>query len=48
MLGATNFLIVLGFIGGGTANLVNGIIACVISLIAAAAATYLIGVDEEA
>ena len=47
MLGATNFLIVLGFIGGGTANLVNGIIACVISLIAAAAATYLIGVDEK-
>ena len=45
-VGATNFLIVLGFAAGGTANLVNGTISCVISLVAAAVATYFIGFDK--
>lgn len=45
-IGATNFLVVLGFAAGGTANLVNGIISCVISLIVAAASTYLIGFNK--
>ena len=46
-VGATNFLIVLGFAAGGTANFVNGTISCVISLLAAAIATYFIGFDEK-
>ena len=45
-VGATNFLIVLGFAAGGTANLVNGTISCVISLVAAAVATYFLGFDK--
>ena len=46
-VGATNFLIVLGFAAGGTANFVNGTISCVISLLTAAIATYFIGFDEK-
>ncbi len=45
-VGATNFLIALGFAAGGSANFVNGTISCVISLLAAAAATYFIGFDK--
>lgn len=47
VMGATNFLSILGFVGGGTSNLVNGIIACSISLIAAAVAVYFIGLNEK-
>ena len=43
VVGATNVLSVLGFVGGGKANLVNGIIAMSISLVASAVATYIIG-----
>jgi PTS system beta-glucosides-specific IIC component len=46
-LGATNFLMVLSFAGADTANLVNGIIACVISLVGAAIATFLIGLGNK-
>jgi PTS system beta-glucosides-specific IIC component len=45
--GATNFLMVLGYVGGGTANLVNGIISCVIAMVGAAIATYLIGLEPK-
>jgi PTS system beta-glucosides-specific IIC component len=45
--GATNFLMVLGYVGGGTANLVNGVISCVIALVGAAIATYIIGLEPK-
>ena len=47
-LASTNVLMVLGYIGEGTGNLVNGIISCVIAMVGAAVATYLLGVDEQA
>lgn len=43
VMGAANFLSVLGYVAGGTSNMVNGIIACLISLFGAAIATYMIG-----
>ena len=45
-LGATNFLMILSFSGGSTTNFINGTIGCVISMLAAAAATYMIGFDK--
>ncbi len=45
-LGATNFLMILSFSGSSTANFINGTIGCIISLLAAAAATYMIGFDR--
>ncbi len=46
VMGATNFLGVLGFVSGGTANLVNGIIASLIALFSTAILTYMIGFDK--
>ena len=43
----TSFLSVIGFTGGTTANLVNGIIACVLSMVVATVATYFIGFSKE-
>ena len=37
---------ILSFSGGSTANFINGTIGCVISMLAAAAATYMIGFDK--
>ena len=45
-LGATNFLMVLSFSGGSTANFVNGMIGCLIAMAASAALTYLFGFDK--
>ncbi|MDR2538546.1 MAG: PTS transporter subunit EIIC [Bifidobacteriaceae bacterium] len=42
VFGATNFLSILGFVGGGSTNLINGIIASVIAFGSAAAATVII------
>lgn len=47
VMGATNFLALLGYVGGGTTNLVNGTIAALLSLSVAAAATYFIGFKKE-
>ena len=47
MAAISNFLSVLGFVGGTTSNMVNGIIGCVLALIAAAVATYFIGFSKE-
>lgn len=47
VMGATNFLSLLQYAGGGTANLVNGIIGVVISVIVAAALTYLFAFTKE-
>lgn len=38
-----NFLALLSYSGGTTANLVNGVIACVISLVVGTVATYFLG-----
>ncbi|MBQ9327126.1 MAG: PTS transporter subunit EIIC [Solobacterium sp.] len=46
-LGATNFLMVLSFAGGTAGNLINGCIGCLISLVVAAIATYVIGFEEK-
>ncbi|MBR4551704.1 MAG: PTS transporter subunit EIIC [Oscillospiraceae bacterium] len=45
--GASNFLVVLGYAPGGTANLINGIISVVLSLVVAAIATYLLGFKKD-
>lgn len=47
VMGSTNFLSLLSFTGGSTSNLVNGCIACILSLLAAAVATYFIGFTKE-
>lgn len=47
VMGSTNFLSVLGYTGGSTANLINGCIACVLSLVVAAVSTYLIGFTKQ-
>lgn len=43
VMGATNFLSILNFVAGGTSNIINGIISCMIAMIASAIAVYLIG-----
>lgn len=45
--GASNFLNLIGFTGGSTANLVNGVIGSVLSLVVGAVATYFIGFSKE-
>lgn len=47
VVGGTNFLCALGYVGGGTANTINGIISLVISVIVAAVATYMIGLESK-
>ena len=47
MMPASNFLNLVGFAGGTTANVVNGVIGCILSLVAAAVATYFIGFSKE-
>ncbi len=46
VVGAANILCILGFIGGGTANTINGTISLVISLVGAAIATFVIGLEK--
>lgn len=43
----SNFLNLLSFSGGTTANMINGIIACAISLVVGTVATYLIGFSKQ-
>jgi PTS system beta-glucosides-specific IIC component len=47
VMGATNFLSVLGYVGGGTANMVNGCIAVVLAFGVSAVLTYMIGFTKE-
>lgn len=47
LLGATNFLSVLGYVAGGTANLVNSIIASAIAMFGTAALVYFFGFDKD-
>lgn len=46
VMGATNFLSVLTFVAGGTANVINGIAASMIAMLVAAAATYFLGFSK--
>ncbi|MEE3489016.1 MAG: PTS transporter subunit EIIC [Bulleidia sp.] len=46
VMGATNFLAVLGYMGGGTSNLVNGVIGAMIAMFSTAALTYFFGFDK--
>lgn len=47
VMGATNLLGVLGYVAGGTANLINGIVASVGAMLVTAACTYLFGFSKE-
>jgi PTS system beta-glucosides-specific IIC component len=47
LLGATNFLSVMGYVSGGTGNLINGTISSVLALIVSAILTYLFGFTKE-
>lgn len=44
---SSNFLALLSFSGGTTANLINGIIACAISLVVGVVATYFFGFSKK-
>ena len=44
---SSNFLALLSFSGGTTANLINGIVACAISLVVGAVATYFFGFSKK-
>ncbi len=46
VVGASNFLNVLGYVAGGTTNLINGIISCLIAMLGAAVATYFFGFSK--
>lgn len=46
VMGATNFLSFLNFVAGGSANVVNGVIASLISMFGAAIAAYFIGFSK--
>lgn len=47
VLSSGNFLSLLGYTGGTTANLVNGVIACLLSLASAAIFTFIFGFSKE-
>jgi len=46
IVGAANILSILGFVGGGTSNVVNGVISLAVSMLGAAIATYIIGLER--
>ncbi|HIU05775.1 MAG TPA: hypothetical protein IAD14_09995 [Candidatus Coprousia avicola] len=47
VLGATNILGLIGYAGGGTANLMWGAISSVVAFVVAAAITFLFGFTKE-
>lgn len=47
VMSSSNFLDLLAYTGGSTANLINGCIAMLLSMISAAVATYFIGFSKE-
>ena len=47
MVPVANFMSLTTFVGGSTANLINGIVSAAIALIVAAIATYVIGVEPK-
>ncbi|MCH4265876.1 MAG: PTS transporter subunit EIIC [Solobacterium sp.] len=46
VMGATNFLAVIGYLGGGTSNMINGCIGAAIAFSVSAALTYFIGFNK--
>lgn len=42
-----NFLSLLGFAGGTLTNIINGVVACVLSMVVAAVATFIAGFSKE-
>lgn len=46
MVSASNFLSLLGFVGGNSSNFINAVVSCIIALIVTAIATYLIGFNK--
>lgn len=46
VMSSANFLSVISFTGGSTVNFINGVIACVLSLLSAAVATYVFGFSK--
>lgn len=47
VLSSGNFLSLLGYTGGTTANLINGVIACLLSMVSAAVFTFIFGFSKE-
>ncbi|MGN0974455.1 MAG: PTS transporter subunit EIIC [Gemmiger sp.] len=47
VMGATNFLAVLGYVGGGTTNMINGCIGALLAMCVSAALTYFFGFTED-
>lgn len=47
LIPSSNFTAILAFVGKSNGNLINGIIACVISLVVAAVTTYLLGFEKK-
>lgn len=47
VVGSANILALLGFVQGGTANTVNAIIACILSMVVSAIATALFGFTKQ-
>ena len=46
MVPVANFLALSGYVGGSTANIVNGIISGVIAFVVAAIVSYIVGVND--
>ena len=46
VMGSTNILLAIGYLGGGTANMINGLISIGISFVGAAVATYFLGFNK--
>lgn len=47
VMGATNFLSVLGYVGGGTKNMIHGCIGVVIAVLVSGSLTYLFGFKKD-
>lgn len=47
VMGATNFLAVLGYVGGVTTNMINGCIGALLAMCVSAALTYFFGFTED-
>lgn len=47
LMASTNVLLVMGFVAGGTSNMINGCIACLLSFAVSAVTTYLFGFSRE-
>lgn len=44
---SSNVLVVLGYVGGGTQNIINGLVSCLVSFVVSAVITYLFGFRKD-